>query len=131
MIKTILWDVDGTLLDFGAAERAAMLSLYREFGLGTCTEDALRRYSQLNKAYWERLERREITKSELLVRRFQDFFGAEGLTVDEDALTNYFSTNVGTSDYSAYQTYYGRGYLCQAVLLDSAMDLVTSSAVRA
>ena len=35
---------------------------------------------------------------------------AEGLTVDEDALTNYFSTNVGTSDYSAYQTYYGRGY---------------------
>ena len=56
---------------------------------------------------------------------------AEGLTVYEDALTNYFSTNVGTSDYSAYQTYYGRGYLCQAVLLDSAMDLVTSSAVRA
>ena len=56
---------------------------------------------------------------------------AEGLTVDEDALTNYFSTNVGTSDYSAYQTYYGRGYLCQAVLLDSAMDLVTGSAVRA
>ena len=56
---------------------------------------------------------------------------AEGLTVDEDALTNYFSTNVGTNDYSAYQTYYGRGYLCQAVLLDSAMELVTSSAVRA
>lgn len=56
---------------------------------------------------------------------------AEGLTVDEDALTNYFSTNVGTSDYSAFQTYYGRGYLCQAVLLDSAMELVTSSAVRA
>ena len=54
-----------------------------------------------------------------------------GDNVDEDALTNYFSTNVGTSDYSAYQTYYGRGYLCQAVLLDSAMELVTSSAVRA
>ena len=71
MIKTILWDVDGTLLDFGAAERAAILSLYRDFGLGTCTEDALRRYSQLNKTYWERLERREITKPELLVRRFQ------------------------------------------------------------
>lgn len=32
MIKTILWDVDGTLLDFGAAERAAMTALYREFG---------------------------------------------------------------------------------------------------
>ena len=56
---------------------------------------------------------------------------AEGLTVDEDALTNYFSTNVGTSDYSAYQTYYGRGYLCQVVLLFNTEKLVTSSAVRA
>ncbi len=56
---------------------------------------------------------------------------AEGLTVDEDALTNYFSTNVGTSDYSAFQTYYGRGYLCQAVLLFNTEKLVTSSAVRA
>lgn len=56
---------------------------------------------------------------------------AEGLTVDEDALTNYFSTNVGTNDYSAYQTYYGRGYLCQAVLLFNTEKLVTSSAVRA
>ena len=56
---------------------------------------------------------------------------AEGLTVDEDALTNYFSTNVGTSDYSAFQTYYGRGYLCQAALLFNTEKLVTSSAVRA
>ena len=95
MIKTILWDVDGTLLDFGAAERAAMTALYREFGLGTCTEDALRRYSQLNKAYWERLERREITKSELLVRRFQDFFGAEGLTVDAPAFNAAYQARLG------------------------------------
>lgn len=95
MIKTILWDVDGTLLDFGAAERAAILSLYRDFGLGTCTEDALRRYSQLNKTYWERLERREITKPELLVRRFQDFFGAEGLSVDAAAFNAAYQTRLG------------------------------------
>lgn len=56
---------------------------------------------------------------------------AEGLTVDEDALTDYFSSEVGTSDYSAFQTYYGRGYLCQAVLLFNTEKLVTSSAVRA
>lgn len=56
---------------------------------------------------------------------------AEGLTVDEDALTDYFSSEVGTSDYSAFQTYYGRGYLCQAALLFNTEKLVTSSAVRA
>ena len=73
------------------------------------------------------MDQKKIDRINELARKAK----AEGLTVDEDALTNYFSTNVGTSDYSAYQTYYGRGYLCQAVLLDSAMDLVTSSAVRA
>ena len=45
MITTILWDVDRTLLDFDAAERAAVQSLYIEFGLGECSEEALARYS--------------------------------------------------------------------------------------
>ena len=39
MIKTILWDVDRTLLDFDAAERAAIQSLFVEFGLGECSEE--------------------------------------------------------------------------------------------
>ena len=41
MITTILWDVDRTLLDFDAAERAAVQSLYIEFGLGECSEAAI------------------------------------------------------------------------------------------
>ena len=49
MITTILWDVDRTLLDFDAAERAAVQSLYIEFGLGECSEEALARYSAINR----------------------------------------------------------------------------------
>ena len=45
MIQTILWDVDGTLLDFDAAERAALRTLFAEFELGFCTEQMLARYS--------------------------------------------------------------------------------------
>ena len=45
MIKTILWDVDRTLLDFDAAERAAIQSLFVEFGLGECSEEQVARYS--------------------------------------------------------------------------------------
>lgn len=37
MIQTILWVVDGTLLDFLAAEKAAIHRLFAEFGLGECT----------------------------------------------------------------------------------------------
>ena len=79
MIKTILWDVDRTLLDFDAAERAAIQSLFVEFGLGECSEEQVARYSVLNMKYWEKLERGEITKPQVLVGRFEEFFAQEGL----------------------------------------------------
>ena len=75
----LLWDVDGTLLDFIAAEKAAVQTLFREFGLGECTDEMVERYSRINKEYWERLERGELSKPEILVRRFADFFASEGL----------------------------------------------------
>ena len=77
---TILWDVDGTLLDFGAAEEAAIRSLFADFGLGVCTDAMLARYSEINRNYWRALERGEMTKPEILTRRFEDFFAAEGLS---------------------------------------------------
>lgn len=46
MITTILWDVDGTLLDFLAAEKAAIRTLFAEFGFGECTDEAIARYSK-------------------------------------------------------------------------------------
>lgn len=76
---TILWDVDGTLLDFAAAEEAAIRSLFADFGLGLCTEAMLARYSEINRNYWRALERGEMSKPEILTRRFEDFFAAEGL----------------------------------------------------
>lgn len=79
MITTLLWDVDDTLLDFAAAEKNAVRTLFREFGFGACSDEMLERYSQINKRYWARLERKELTKPEILVGRFREFFAAEGL----------------------------------------------------
>ena len=81
MITTILWDVDGTLLNFEAAEKAAIRGLFQEFGFGVCTDEMLKRYSRINKNYWERLERKEVTRQEVLEGRFRDFFAEEGLDV--------------------------------------------------
>ena len=75
----ILWDVDGTLLNFLEAEKAAIRSLFLEFGLGECSDEMLRRYSVINRKYWNRLERREMTKQQILVGRFEEFFAAEGI----------------------------------------------------
>lgn len=79
MITTLLWDMDETLLNFAAAERAALNALFQKFGFGECSDAMLQRYSKINRSYWERLERKELTKPEILVGRFRDFFEAEGL----------------------------------------------------
>lgn len=79
MIQTLLWDLDGTLLDFHAAESAAIKSLFEAFSLGSCSEDMIRRYSQINESYWQRLERNELTKPQVLVGRFEQFFQEIGV----------------------------------------------------
>lgn len=79
MIKVILWDIDGTLLDFEAAEKAAIQSCFDKFGFGICTTDMLKRYSVINRGYWIKLERGEMEKKDILVNRFRDFFTEYGL----------------------------------------------------
>lgn len=79
MISIILWDVDGTLLDFNAAERAAIRTLFAAFDLGECTDAMLARYSAINVGFWQQLERGELTKPQILVRRFEQFFGECGI----------------------------------------------------
>ncbi len=79
MIRTVLWDVDGTLLDFSIAESTAIRSLFCEFDLGECTDEMIRRYSKINEGFWQRLERNEITKEQVLVGRFETFFVEQGI----------------------------------------------------
>ena len=82
MIKVILWDIDATLLDFLAAEEAAINFCFAKHGLGTCTEEMLSRYTVINKRYWEMLERGEMSKADILVNRFKEFFESEGIVTD-------------------------------------------------
>ncbi len=59
MIQTVLWDADGTLLDFNAAEKAAIKAMFAEFRLGECTDAMHARYSGINAGFWQRMERTE------------------------------------------------------------------------
>ena len=82
MIKVLLWDIDGTILDFLAAEKVAMKKCFEVCGIGECTDEMIARYSIINKKYWEKLERGELTKPEILVGRFDEFFKTEGIVTD-------------------------------------------------
>ncbi|MCI5724220.1 MAG: YjjG family noncanonical pyrimidine nucleotidase [Erysipelotrichaceae bacterium] len=74
MITTILWDIDGTILDFNQAERNALMKTYAQYGFGECTEEILQTYIRINASYWRKMEAGEITKKKLLVERFETFF---------------------------------------------------------
>ena len=79
----LLWDIDGTILDFLAAEKEAIKHLFIKYGFGPCSDEMVARYSKINVRYWEALERNEMTKPEILVGRFREFFETEGLDVSK------------------------------------------------
>lgn len=81
MIKTILWDIDGTILDFLASQAVSMRKCFKSYGLGELSNENLELYSSINQRHWEALEREETTKAEVLVNRFIDFFNEMNIDV--------------------------------------------------
>ena len=80
--KYLLWDIDGTILNFELAERAAIRSLFERFKLGDCSDEMLMYYSQINKRYWQLMESGKIKKDKMLVERFIEFFSNKGINAD-------------------------------------------------
>lgn len=79
MFEVILWDVDGTLLNFKAAEKAAIKALFLEKFHRECSDESIEIYSKINKECWGKIERGEIEKSRALLERFERFFIYEGI----------------------------------------------------
>jgi 2-haloacid dehalogenase len=79
MYKYLLWDIDGTVLNFLAAEAYAIRFLFKKYNLGECDDEKLSLYSGINTKYWKMLERNELTKPEILIGRFREFFETIGV----------------------------------------------------
>ncbi len=66
---TILLDVDDTLLDFGACERAAFCLTMQQLQI-PFDETMVRRYSEINRLWWDKFERGEIEKRQIMAGRY-------------------------------------------------------------
>ncbi len=84
----ILWDIDGTLLDFLAAERYGIFSCMEEIGVKDFNDEMLARYAVINRSYWKRLELGEVTREEVYTGRYRDFFAQEGIECDDLVAVN-------------------------------------------
>ena len=75
---TVLWDLDGTLLDFLYSQRYALQKCFRTAGR-EIAEEQMERYSQINDSFWKRYELGEISKERLLRERFVQLFKEYGI----------------------------------------------------
>lgn len=107
--EVLLFDVDGTLLDFDKAEEEGIEGLLNYFGVPVTAENK-HKYHITNKRYWEMLERGEITRERLLGQRFEEYFGEFGVRVN------------GEEADALYRQYLN----ASAVLIDGAIDLLES-----
>lgn len=77
-IKHIFWDLDNTLWDYRANSSVTLESLYGEFEIekkfGTAFSEFHEIYKGVNDQLWEWYRNQEISKDELLSRRFPDAF---------------------------------------------------------
>lgn len=81
MYKTLLFDVDDTLLDFDVAENAALAQVFQQENI-PATPEMIARYKEINEAMWRAFERGEITKSALHNTRFAIALQEFGFEVD-------------------------------------------------
>lgn len=92
--RALLWDIDGTLLDFLASERDGIRKTFESFGLGECTDEMLSAYSRINIKHWEKLERGECTKQETMVNRFFDFFRLYDIAADAESFNDEYQSRL-------------------------------------
>ena len=105
---TVLFDADGTLLDFHAAERNAITYTLKAHNV-EFTEKMIEDYSTINLSLWKELELGLIKKSELKVRRFERLASLYGFDIDPVEFARMYENTLSE----------------QGILLDGAFELVS------
>ncbi|MCQ6265169.1 YjjG family noncanonical pyrimidine nucleotidase [Fictibacillus sp. WQ 8-8] len=106
--KTLLFDVDDTLLDFGAAESTALHMLCEEQQI-TFTSELESLYKKINQGLWQAFEEGEIERDEVLNTRFSLLLKEYGHEADGRLLEEIY-----------------RGFLSEGnQLIEGALELIT------
>ena len=96
MKDIFLVDADDTILDFQGASLAGLQEASTACGIEWCAENE-KIFHTVNDALWEALERRELTREELLQRRFPLYFSALGVEADANKFNEIYIHALATS----------------------------------
>ncbi len=93
----MLVDLDGTVLDYVRAERAALVATLE--GLGVPADDAtIEAYRRINREHWRAFERGALTATELRSARWREFVADRGLDADGEVASTAYIERLGAAD---------------------------------
>lgn len=92
--KYLLFDVDGTLLDFDKAEQYALEYIFRHYDI-SLTYEINQRYEEINKKLWKDFENGLIDKKTVVYSRFVLLFKEFNIPVDGIAFEDDYQKALG------------------------------------
>ena len=98
MIKFIFLDLDDTILDFHRSEAVALRKTLQSLNVDP-TDEIIARYSKINLAHWKALERRELTREQVLTGRFRQLFQELGMNVSPNVAQSLYEKNLSESHF--------------------------------
>lgn len=98
MIKFIFLDLDDTILDFHRSEAVSLAKTLKSLNVEP-TDKVIARYSAINLAHWKALERRELTREQVLTGRFRQLFEELGMNVSPNVAQSLYEKNLSESHF--------------------------------
>ena len=98
MIKFIFLDLDDTILDFHRSEAVALRKTLQSLNVNP-TDEVIARYSEINLAHWKALERRELTREQVLTGRFRQLFEELYMNVSPSVAQSLYEKNLSESHF--------------------------------
>ncbi len=92
----LLLDIDGTMLDFDAAEDCAIKNTLQHYNL-PCTEEVVNSYKTINKEMWQAFEKGEIKQEKLVVKRFEVLLNTLQKKADTVQMNNFYLSSLAGS----------------------------------
>jgi putative hydrolase of the HAD superfamily len=91
--KHLLFDLDGTLFDYDAAEAEALKNTFLQFGL-KYKSTYLKKYREVNKNLWQDFENGKISQKKLKTKRFDDLSQTLNLKFDSSEFSDKYLFNL-------------------------------------
>ena len=123
--QTILFDADGTLLDFKRAEDSALSETLERFNLPN-TEDAHRKYSAANAEQWALLEQKSISRAALKINRFANFCKRIGVSRNAADMAEFYEATLATKNFLME----GALELCETLAPHCDLYIITNGFIK-